>query len=81
MPSRKRSEFVRRFVGPLLAGAGIVTFLYAILGFGGGEAVAVLGVVGMCVGASLAWTGSRIPPDPNGEAMFESTWDSRSDDR
>lgn len=71
---------VRRVVAPILVVCGAVTFLAAMAGFGGGEAVAVLGLIGVAVGASLAWTGSRIPPSPDGDGMFEqSSWDGGDD--
>lgn len=67
---------VRRVVAPVLVVLGAGAFLYAILGFGGGEAVAVLGLFGIGIGASLAWRGSRIPPDPKGDGIFSTTsWD------
>jgi hypothetical protein len=66
---------VRRVVAPILVVCGVVAFLAGLAGIGG-EAVAVLGLFGIAIGASLAWTGSRIPPATDGDGMFDQTsWD------
>jgi hypothetical protein len=73
---------LRRAVALLLVVVGGATFIHAMAGFGGGEAVAVLGLFGIAVGASLAWNGSRIPPDPKGDGIHSTTsWDGGDDSR